>query len=106
MSQGDRVFGIGVGMTKFARCDRDARELGQEAAKAALADASIDYTRIEQGFCGYINGMSTLGQQTLYGIGMTGIPVYNVNNNCSTGSTALFMAYNAIRFGQNDAVLA
>jgi acetyl-CoA acetyltransferase len=47
-----------------------------------------------------------LGQQTLYGIGMTGIPVYNVNNNCSTGSTALYMAYNAIRFGQNDAVLA
>ena len=50
--------------------------------------------------------MSTLGQQTLYGVGMTGIPVYNVNNNCSTGSTALYMAYNAIRFGQNEAVLA
>jgi acetyl-CoA acyltransferase len=106
MSQGNRVFIIGVGMTKFARCERDARELGQEAATAALQDAGIAYDKIEQGFCGYINGMSTLGQQTLYGIGMTGIPVYNVNNNCSTGSTALYMAYNAIRFGQNDAVLA
>jgi len=106
MVAGNRVFVIGVGMTKFERCERDARELGQEAAKAALADAAIDYDKIEQGFCGYINGMSTLGQQTLYGIGMTGIPVYNVNNNCSTGSTALYMAYNAIRFGQNDAVLA
>jgi len=106
MRQGNRVFIIGVGMTKFERCERDARELGQEAASAALNDAGIVYDKIEQGFCGYINGMSTLGQQTLYGIGMTGIPVYNVNNNCSTGSTALYMAYNAIRFGQNDAVLA
>jgi len=106
MSQGNRVFVIGVGMTRFERCERDARELGQEAATAALKDAAIEYDKIEQGFCGYINGMSTLGQQTLYGIGMTGIPVYNVNNNCSTGSTALYMAYNAIRFGQNDAVLA
>ena len=106
MSQGNRVFVIGVGMTKFERCEKDARELGQEAANAALQDADIAYDKIEQGFCGYINGMSTLGQQTLYGVGMTGIPVYNVNNNCSTGSTALYMAYNAIRFGQNEAVLA
>ncbi|MFQ5665763.1 MAG: beta-ketoacyl synthase N-terminal-like domain-containing protein [Candidatus Binatia bacterium] len=106
MGKGNRAFVIGVGMTKFERCDRDARELGQEAATMALQDAGIEYAKIEQGFCGYVSGMSTLGQQTLYGIGMTGIPVYNVNNNCSTGSTALYMAYNAIRFGQNDAVLA
>ena len=106
MATDNRVFVIGVGMTKFERCETEVRELGQAAAKDALKDAAIDYDKIEQGFCGYINGMSTLGQQTLYGIGMTGIPVYNVNNNCSTGSTALFMAYNAIKFGQNDAVLA
>ncbi len=106
MGDGNRVFVVGVGMTRFVRCDRDARELGQEAAQAALTDAGIDYTDIEQGFCGYINGMSALGQQMLYGIGMTGIPVYNVNNNCSTGSTALFLAHNAIKYGQNQAALA
>jgi acetyl-CoA acetyltransferase len=106
MSNDNRVFVIGVGMTKFERCDREARDLGQEATRAALTDAAIDYDKIEQAFCGYINGMSTLGQQTLYGVGMTGIPVYNVNNNCSTGSTALYMAYNAIRLGANEAVLA
>jgi acetyl-CoA acyltransferase len=106
MATGNRGFVIGVGMTKFERCERDVRELGQAAAKDALKDAAIDYGKIEQGFVGYINGMSTLGQQTLYGVGMTGIPVYNVNNNCSTGSTALFMAYNAVKFGQSDAVLA
>ncbi len=106
MNAGQRVFVIGVGMTKFERCERDVRELGQEAAQAALKDAGIPYENIEQAFCGYINGMSTLGQLTLYGIGMTGIPVYNVHNNCATGSTALYLAYNAIRTGMNQAVLA
>ncbi len=106
MNAGQRVFVIGVGMTKFERCERDVRELGQEAAQAALKDAGIPYENIEQAFCGYINGMSTLGQLTLYGIGMTGIPVYNVHNNCATGSTALYLAYNAIRTGTNQAVLA
>lgn len=106
MAAGNRVFVVGVGMTKFERCERDVRELGQEAALAALNDAGVAYDQIEQAFCGYINGMSALGQITLYGIGMTGIPVYNVHNNCATGSTALYLAYNAIRTGLNQAVLA
>ena len=106
MSSEERVFVIGVGMTRFIRCETDAKELAQAATRDALADASIAYDDIEQAFCGYVNGMSTLGQQSLYGVGMTGIPVYNVNNNCSTGSTALYLAYTAIRTGQNDAVLA
>jgi len=103
---GNRVFVIGVGMTKFERCERDVKELAGDATKDALKDAGIAYDDVEQAFVGYVSGMSTLGQQSLYRVGMTGIPVYNVNNNCSTGSTALFMAYNAIRFGQNEAVLA
>ena len=106
MSSGGRVFVIGVGMTRFVRCETDVKELAQAATRDALDDAGIGYDQIEQAFCGYVNGMSTLGQQSLYGVGMTGIPVYNVNNNCSTGSTALYLAYTAIRTGQNDAVLA
>ena len=106
MSSEERVFVIGVGMTRFIRCETDVKELGQAATRDALADAGIAYDQIEQAFCGYVNGMSTLGQQTLYGVGMTGIPIYNVNNNCSTGSTALYMAYTAIRTGQNEAVIA
>jgi acetyl-CoA acetyltransferase len=106
MSKGNRVFVIGVGMTKFERCERDVQDLAGDATRDALKDAGIGYDEIGQAFVGYINGMSTLGQQSLYRVGMTGIPVYNVNNNCSTGSTALYMAYNAVKFGQNDAVLA
>ncbi len=70
MSQGNRVFIIGVGMTKFERCETDVRELAQQAATDALKDADVPYDKIEQAFCGYINGMSALGQITLYGIGM------------------------------------
>ncbi|MEM9255382.1 MAG: beta-ketoacyl synthase N-terminal-like domain-containing protein [Pseudomonadota bacterium] len=102
----DRVYVIGVGMTDFRRCDTDVKALAQSATRDALADADVPYDKVEQAFCGYINGMSTLGQQSLYGIGMTGLPVFNVHNNCSTGSTALYMAYNAIRSGMSDCVLA
>jgi len=106
MANFGRVFVIGVGMTDFKRCETGIKELAQAAASAALKDANMQYDSIDQAYCGYISGMSTLGQQSLYGIGMTGIPVFNVHNNCSTGSTALYLAYNAIRSGLNDSVLA
>jgi acetyl-CoA acyltransferase len=106
MTHFSRVYVIGVGMTDFKRCDTGIKELAQTAAKAALSDANIEYNKVEQAYCGYINGMSTLGQQSLYGIGMSGIPVFNVHNNCSTGSTALYLAYNAIRSGMSDCILA
>jgi len=106
MANFGRVFVIGVGMTDFKRCETGIKELAQAAASAALKDANMQYDSIEQAYCGYISGMSTLGQQSLYGIGMTGIPVFNVHNNCSTGSTALYLAYNSIRSGLNDSVLA
>jgi acetyl-CoA acetyltransferase len=106
MRKGRKVYVIGVGMTMFERCERDIRELTHEAGTQALTEAGVPFDQIEQAFCGYVSGMSTLGQQCVYNIGMTGIPVYNVNNNCSTGSTALFLGYNAIRFGQNECVLA
>lgn len=51
-------------------------------------------------------GDSTSGQRALYEVGMTGIPIYNVNNNCSTGASALFLAKQLIENGQNDCVMA
>ena len=51
-------------------------------------------------------GDSTSGQNALYRVGMTGIPVINVNNNCSTGSSALFLARQAVASGAADCVLA
>ncbi|QFU87231.1 lipid-transfer protein [Amycolatopsis sp. YIM 10] len=106
----DRVYVAGVGMTKFEkpgrRPDWDYPLMAKEAGTRALEDAGIDYQRIEQAYVGYVYGESTSGQRAVYELGLTGIPIVNVNNNCSTGSTALYLAAQAVRSGQADCVLA
>src|SRR5262249_1385799 len=105
-----RVFVVGVGMTKFEKPGRregwDYPGMVQEAGTKALKDAGIDYKEIQQVAVGYVYGDSTCGQRAVYSLGLTGVPVYNVNNNCSTGSTALFMARNFVAGGLADCVLA
>ncbi|HJQ84273.1 MAG TPA: lipid-transfer protein [Candidatus Binatia bacterium] len=97
---------IGVGMTKFERCERDFTELVHEAVGDALEMSGAAPEKLEQAFAGYVNGMSTQGQRALYGMGIGGLPVYNVHNYCSTGSTALHLGYQAIASGMNECVLA
>ncbi|MCW2783540.1 MAG: putative thiolase [Marmoricola sp.] len=80
--------------------------MGEAAAKAALADAGIDYSLVQQAYVGHVYGDSTSGQTALYGVGQSGIPIVNVNNNCSTGSSALFLARQAVEAGIADCVLA
>lgn len=103
-----RVFVAGVGMIPFAKPGASAayHVMGGEAARMALADAGIAYDAIQQAYAGYVYGDSTSGQKAVYPLGMTGIPIVNVNNNCSTGSTALFLARQAIASGAADCVLA
>ena len=102
-----KVCVIGVGMTKFHKPGvMDYPELSRDAGEQALRDAGIPYDQIEQAFVGYVYGESTCGQRAVYQLGMTGIPVYNLNNNCSTGSTALFLAFQSIASGLNECVLA
>lgn len=107
----NKVFVIGVGMTKFdkpgARDNYDYPDMAKEAGQKALADAGIPYSAVEQACVGYVYGDSTCGQRAIYhSLGLTGIPIINVNNNCSTGSTALFMARQLVRGGLADCVLA
>jgi len=104
-----KAFVAGVGMTKFEKPGRTGKsypEFVEEAVGAALADAGVGYEEIEGAVGGYVYGDSTAGQRALYGVGMTGIPVVNVNNNCSTGSTALFLARQMVAGGVADCVLA
>jgi len=103
-----RVFVVGVGMTPFLKPggDRDYPDLAKEAVQKALADAGLPYTAIEQAAVGYVYGDSCAAQRALYGVGITGIPIYNVNNNCSTGSTALYMAKQFVAGGLSECVLA
>jgi len=67
-------------------------DFAREAITKALQDAGIKYEEVQQAVAGYVYGDSTCGQRAIYEVGMTGIPVYNVNNNCSTGSSALYLA--------------
>jgi sterol carrier protein 2 len=104
-----RTYVIGVGMTKFDKPgtkEGDYPDWAREAGEKALADAGVSYADVEQAFAGYCYGDSTYGQRALYGLGLTGIPVVNVNNNCSTGSSALWLARQAIRGGLAQCALA
>src|SRR5262249_27212868 len=47
----------------------------------------------------------TCGQRAIYEVGLTGIPVFNVNNNCSTGSSALFLGRQAVEGGMAECVI-
>jgi acetyl-CoA acyltransferase len=105
----NRTFVIGVGMTKFDKPgtkEGDYPDWAKEAGEKALADAGVPYDSIEQAYAGYVYGDSTYGQRALYGLGLTGIPVVNVNNNCSTGSSALFLARQAVKGGIADCAMA
>ena len=103
MDTNKRVNVIGVGMVKFAKpgASEEYNVMAAKAMRAALEDAKTPYAEIQQAFCGYVYGDSTCGQRCVYEVGLTGIPVFNVNNNCSTGSSALMLGKQAIDAGMN-----
>lgn len=102
------VIVAGVGMTKFHKPSAGYTnlELGEEAVRAALADAGVEYSDIQQAITGHVYGGSGAGQGALYGIGFTGIPIINVQNACATGSTALSLGRQLVESGACDCVLA
>jgi acetyl-CoA acetyltransferase len=102
------VVVAGVGMVPFSKpgASEPYYIMASKAIRAALSNAGLDYDKVQQAYAGYVYGDSTCGQRGLYEVGMTGIPVVNVNNNCSTGSTALFLARQAVASGAVDCALA
>ncbi|MEY4295235.1 MAG: hypothetical protein RLY82_923 [Pseudomonadota bacterium] len=102
------VHVVGVGMIPFTKpgASEPYTLMGAKAAKAALADAGVDYRDVQQAYVGYVYGDSTAGQAAIYGVGLSGIPVFNVNNNCSTGSSALFLARQAVESGMIECAIA
>lgn len=102
-----KVCILGVGMTKFQKPGAaDYPQLALDAGQQALRDASVSYDKIEQAFVGYVFGDTTSGQRAVYQLGLTGIPIFNVNNACSTGSSALLLAYQAVGTGISECTLA
>ncbi|KAJ5394668.1 uncharacterized protein N7487_012309 [Penicillium crustosum] len=107
MASQSQSYVLGVGMTQFLkpRRTREYPELGYEAAVKALIDAHITYDDVQAGVACYCYGDTTSGQRIMYQLGMTGIPIYNTNNACATGSTGLHLARTLVKGGQADCVL-
>ena len=104
----DKARIAGVGMVPFTKAGRSPPydAMGAEAARLALQDAGVDYAQVQQAYVGFVIGDTTSGQQALYPLGLSGIPIVNVNNACSSGSTALFLARQAVQSGSCDVALA
>jgi acetyl-CoA acetyltransferase len=109
-----RVYVVGVGMTKFEKPGRptehtapwDYPSMAREAGEAALTDAGIRFDQVETAVASYVYGDSTSGTRAVYELGETGIPVFNVNSNCSSGSNALYLARQLLRAGEAGVALA
>lgn len=106
MSTKRKAYVAGVGMIPFVKPGQSDPfdVMGAKATQLALEDAGIDYPKVQEAYVGYVYGDSTCGQKALYHVGKTGIPITNVNNNCSTGSTALLLARRAIEAGADCAL--
>jgi acetyl-CoA acetyltransferase len=103
-----KVFVAGVGMIPFSKPGKSEPYLvmGERAARLALEDAGVAYGQVQQACVSYVYGDSTAGQAAVYRVGLTGIPVFNLNNNCSSGSSALFLARQAVESGMVECALA
>ncbi|MBN9263405.1 MAG: lipid-transfer protein, partial [Hyphomicrobium sp.] len=102
------VYVAGVGMIGFSKpgASETYEVMAERAIRLALEDAGLDYRHLDQAYAGFVYGDSTAGQKAAYRVGLTGLPIVNVNNNCSTGSTALYLARQAVASGSTDCVLA
>jgi acetyl-CoA acetyltransferase len=100
------VYVAGVGMIRFGKwMDRSIESLGREAVLNALADTGVQRKDIEETFCGTGFGGPLIGQRILRELGMTGMPITNVENACSSGTTAFREGVAAIKMGRADTVL-
>lgn len=103
-----KVYVAGVGMVPFTKPGQNETYdlMGAAAVRLALEDAGVSYDKVEQAYAAYIYGDTCSGQRALYEVGMTGIPVFNVNNACASGSSAIFLARQAIETGAAEIALA
>ncbi|WP_454674988.1 lipid-transfer protein [Achromobacter pestifer] len=103
-----KVWVAGVGMIPFSKpgASESYSVMGMRAVREAMKDAGVPYDAVQQAYAGYVYGDSTSGQAVVYGVGLTGIPVFNVNNNCASGSSALFLARQAVESGAVECALA
>lgn len=103
-----RTVIAGVGMVPFTKPGQSEayHVMGEKAARAALSDSTLPYSAVQHVYAGYIYADSTAGQAAVYELGLSGVPIVNVSNNCSTGSTALYLARQAVETEVVECALA
>jgi sterol carrier protein 2 len=104
----NKVIVAGVGMTPFKKPGQSETYdlMGAAAVRSALADANCDYSAVQAAHVAFTMCDSGAAQQTLYKVGLTGLPITNVSNACASGTTALYLAFQAVKYGAADCVLA
>ena len=96
----------GAGMHPFGRFDGvSTTDMGVVAVRAALREASVGKGGFQAAFCGTAYGGVATGHKVLSRLGMTGMPIVDVEAGCASGGAALMLAAAAIRAGQYDTVL-
>lgn len=102
----DKVYFSGVAMTPFGRHDAASMQtLAQQAVLGALKDAGLAYGDVDATYCANVYGGMVLGQVLMRDMGGSGKPLYNVENACASGATAVHMARQALLAGEFETVL-
>ena len=105
------VYIIGGGMTPFGKhLEKSLKDLGREACFNALKDADVQPSEIEAGYCGnalgpMLQGETGVGQNVFWEVGISGIPIVNIENACASGSAAIREAWMAVSGGFYDTVM-
>jgi len=107
VSQMRPVAVAGIGLVKFKRYpDQEIYDFGSEAILRALKDACMEWREVQAAFCGSVYQGTGSGHQVIKEIGLTGIPIVNVENACSSGASAFRLAYQSVAAEIYDIVLA
>ena len=100
------VYVRGVGLHPFGRfADRTLTALGVDAVRAAMSDAGVGRGEFQAAFCGTVYGGVATGHKVLTALGLSGVPIVNVEAGCASGGAALSLAAAQVASGQHDTVL-
>ncbi|MBM7063029.1 thiolase family protein [Pseudomonas sp. UL073] len=99
------IYIAGVAMTPFGRHAASMQDLTQTAVLGAVADAGAELGAVQAFYAANVFGGMVLGQVLLRDLGLSGLPIYNVENACASGATGVHLACHALQAGIYDTVV-
>lgn len=93
------VYVLGAATQRFGKYpDQSIAELGADAVRQARLDAGWDIP-VDEVWAGAAFGGMMLGQRIMREVGAEGMPIFNVENACSSSASALAVAVERVRSG-------